>query len=225
MGRGGALDRTDIDASGAASVAGTTTDRGQNFLAEESDGDLLSRMAEGDIRGAGQRLVERHYRAVYRKLVYWCDGNEDDACELTQRVFEKILRNVQEYRGQAKFSTYLHSVARNQFIDFCRVERSRQYVGLQDEGEDSDDAGNGVVLLDESPSPDSLLSIVQDSNRVRAAVQRLKPIYREVILLRYFEDRSAEEISEMTGQKFETIRTRIRYGLDQLRVLLRAPKP
>jgi len=178
-------------------------------------------MAAGNIRDAGQILIERHYRVVYRKLRYWCDGNEDEACELTQRVFEKILKNAQEFRNQAKFSTYLHTVARNQFIDYCRVEKSRQYVGLDDDDSNEEtDGSQKAILMDQSASPEKLLSIVKDNQRVREAVYKLKPIYKEVIMLRYFEDYSAEEIAVMTSQKFETVRTRIRYGLDQLRVLL-----
>jgi RNA polymerase sigma-70 factor (ECF subfamily) len=188
---------------------------------QTGDSELLSQVAAGDLRGAGNALAIRHYQPLYRKLLYWCDGNRDDAEELTQRVFEKVLRSAKDFRGESKFSTWLHTTARNTFIDFCRVEKSRVYVGLAEDQDEADEARQIATLVDETPSPETLLSIVKDKEAVHRALLQLKPIYKEVLMLRYFEDYAVEEIAQITGQKFETIRTRLRYAQDQLRHALR----
>ncbi|PHV13159.1 RNA polymerase subunit sigma-70 [Chitinimonas sp. BJB300] len=184
-----------------------------------NDEALMALIALGEVAEPGRELVLRHQRALFNRLAYLTQGDRDTAADLTQRVWEKVLTNAGSFVGRAAFKTYLHTIARNTFIDWLRVERSRQQISLNQNWDD-ETAPESMELADEGPLPDALLRANQDAEQVRAALYQLSPIYREALILRYMEDMSVEEVAELTGQKLETTRTRLRYAKAQLRTLL-----
>ncbi|MGQ5523253.1 RNA polymerase sigma factor [Chitinimonas sp. PSY-7] len=184
---------------------------------------LMALIALGEIAEPGRELVLRHQRALFNRLAYLTQGDRDTAADLAQKVWEKVLTNAGSYVGKAAFKTYLHTIARNTFIDWLRVERSRQQISLNQDWDDETTTAP-IELADEGPQPDALVLASQDTSRVREALYQLSPIYREALILRYMEDMSVEEVAELTGQKLETTRTRLRYAKTQLRTLLESER-
>lgn len=179
-----------------------------------SDEALLLDIARNKTAAAWNHLIERHYRQVYNRLAYFCNGDTDTAADLTQKVWEKVLNGAEHFSEKASFKAYLHTMVRNAYIDWLRVERSRHYIPFADE---YDEESDGVVLPSEDLTPEHALLVSRNIDLVRQAVCRLKPLYREAIVLRYFEDHSLEEIAVITGEHYEAIKTRVRYGLKALR--------
>ena len=183
------------------------------------DESLMALIALGEIADPGRELVLRHQRVLFNRLVFFVQGNQDIAADLAQKIWEKVLVNAESNVGKVAFKTYLHLVARKTFIDWLRANNCGQQVSQSQEWDDETTTAP-IELTDELPFSDTIPMVSQDVNRVREALYRLSPIYREALILRYMEDRSVEEVAELTGQQLDVTRTRLRYAKPLLRTLL-----
>ncbi|MGQ4275491.1 RNA polymerase sigma factor [Pseudidiomarina sp. E22-M8] len=103
---------------------------------EDPDKGLVAQAAKGDMR-AFQRLFERHYRRVYG-LVWRLAGDTDAAHDLTQEVFVKLWDNLSSFRGESKFSTWLHTVTTRVAITELRKAKRWQRIRLTGEASYAD---------------------------------------------------------------------------------------
>ena len=114
----------------------------------------MQQYLEGDSR-AFRTLMERHSAKVYNFLIR-SSGRRDLADDLLQEVFMRIVKRAESFRGQAKFTTWMYTIARNLIIDTARRERHRRTVAL-----------DAPVRGGEPPAPDP-----PGSNRFRALLLR-----------------------------------------------------
>jgi RNA polymerase sigma-70 factor (ECF subfamily) len=96
-----------------------------------SDEDLMKSYTQGDVH-AFQELVSRHQIGVYNFLVRYL-GQRENAEEAFQEVFVRVIKSSPSYTPQAKFSTWLYTIARNYCIDLSRKGRFRKTTSLSDE--------------------------------------------------------------------------------------------
>jgi RNA polymerase sigma-70 factor (ECF subfamily) len=134
----------------------------------------------------------------YRDSVYFMllkmTNNTDDADDLTIEAFGKAFKNLHQYTPDYAFSTWLFKIASNNCIDFIR-RRKREILAV-DKNID-DEVGNEIGNQLQSPTldPEEKLIEKQKIKLMREVVERLKPHYRRLVELRYFEELSYEEIS------------------------------
>src|SRR5215472_16709632 len=147
-------------------------------------------------------LVERYQYRLVRYLVYLTArrGQVDD---WVQETWLRVLDRAGQYDGRSRFETWLFSIARHLAIDDLR---RRQGVSL--------DAAEPVG---EHASPFHAAARSEDAIRLAAALDSLEPIYREVLLLRFQEELSLQEISRVVGAPVPTVSSRIHRGLGRLR--------
>lgn len=165
--------------------------------------------ARGDA-SAFDRLYERHRGPLFRYLQRQC-GGRSHAEELFQEVWMALIGARERYSVDAKFTTYLYTLARHRVIDHFR----RQGVRLQVVEQHSDDYLDCVPAG--GPGPDAQLDATRNVNQVLALVEALPPAQREVMLLRSEEGLSIDEIAQITSTERETVKSRLRYALDKLR--------
>lgn len=131
-----------------------------------------------------RRYSEPLYRQIRRMVV-----SHDDANDLLQNTFIKAWQNVENFRGDAKLSTWLHKIAINESVTFLDRERRRQALSLDDQ--ESQLAGQ--IAADQHVDGDAL------ALKLRQAVALLPEKQRLVFNMRYYDEMKYEEISEILG--------------------------
>jgi RNA polymerase sigma-70 factor (ECF subfamily) len=194
----------------------------------DPDAALLERVQRGD-RAALGRLLQRHQPRVY----HVCLGmvrHRDDAAELAQDVLVKLVQHIEDFRGEAKLSTWLTRVAMNACISHLRKAKLRTTVSLDlppgswggASGSDSDRSGLGSRLdaADHGraePTPDRRVEQEEDLGRLRAALGELDPDHRAVIVLRDLEQLDYAGIAEALELPVGTVKSRLFRAREALR--------
>jgi len=157
-------------------------------------------------RDAFRLLFERHKDRVYSVALYFFGGDEALAGDVTQQVFLKLFTRISQYQGEAEFTTWLYRLTTNACIDEQRKRRRFLQFG------DGDDEGGGAGEIFEHRSMDEALARGELSRSVGQAVATLKPKLRVVMLLKYFEELSYEEIASVLGCSKGTVASRLNRG-------------
>jgi RNA polymerase sigma-70 factor (ECF subfamily) len=157
-----------------------------------------------------EALVEQYQYRLVRYLIYLL-GRRDGVDDLAQETWLRVLERGSSYDGRSRFEPWLFRVARNLAID---AGRKRQTLSL-DSGEDERDAQPAPASHE--PSPFTLAARTEDAGRLARSLQTLEPIHREVLLLRFQEDLSLQEIAAVVGAPVSTVASRIYKGLATLR--------
>ena len=169
---------------------------------------LISRARGGDREAFGE-LVEQYRDNVYR-LAYRMCGNAYDADEAAQEAFVAAWRALPNFRGDAKFSTWLYRLTTNAAIDVMRREKRHQTVG----------DGEMIEVADDADSPQETVERTEQQEAVQKALATLSEEYREVLLLRYMEELDYAEIAEVLQLPSGTVKSRINRAKAALKAAL-----
>ncbi len=179
--------------------------------ATSSNAAIAERLKAGDPALLDQLIVEYQHRLL-RYLLY-LTGNRELAEDLFQETWMRVLLRGGQYNGNARFDTWLFTIARNLLIDVRRRRTMASLEELSDNGED--DRVFEIASADPTPF-DNCLSR-QNSELVAAALLTLEPLHREVLVLRFHEELALEEIAAVTGAPLSTVKSRLYRGLAALR--------
>jgi len=177
---------------------------------DREEQELLEASRRGDA-AALQRLVDTHYDPLYRFL-WRLTGSPEAAAELTQEAFVRALERLRSFRGAARFSTWLHTVALNLWRDAARRRRWESDAAIEE----------ALAAHSAAGSEQEALARLEQ-HEVRQAVERLPEPQRVAILLFYYEGMSHQEIARICGCPVGTVGTRVFHGLRTLRRMLREP--
>ena len=178
--------------------------------------DLVLAAKNGD-RAAFKTLAERYYGRIHRMLTS-LTRNEDTALDLTQETFVRAIQALPDFNMTSSFYTWIYRIARNLALD--RFRRTKT-AGRQNEYDDGIGQATAAGLGQTVPLEPSRAVAAQESlDVVRAALDELRPEYREIILLREVEDMTYEEISETLGLKMGTVMSRLFQARMKLREIL-----
>jgi RNA polymerase sigma-70 factor (ECF subfamily) len=164
-------------------------------------------------------LIVRYQHRLLRYLLY-LTGNREQAEDLFQEVWMRVLLRGAQYNGAARFDTWLFTIARNLVID---LRRKRQMASL----EELTEAGGMERSLDTvstEKSPFEQLQRLESGQLVAEALLELEPLHREAIVLRFQEEMTLEEISQVTMAPLSTVKSRLYRGLAALRPRVAALK-
>jgi RNA polymerase sigma-70 factor, ECF subfamily len=150
-----------------------------------------------------------HLDAAYN-LARWLMGNPEDAEDVVQDAYVRALAGADRFRGGDQ-RAWLLSIVRNGCYSSHRRQRVRQAT-------DFDEAVHGEDTV--TPSPEQRVIDRDTSRRVRLAVERLTPEFREVIVLREFEGLSYKEIADVVGTPVGTVMSRLSRARGQLQAAL-----
>ena len=185
---------------------------------ERSDRELVRDSRRGD-KEAFRELVERYQRKIL-SVAMGMVHNRDDALELAQETFVKAYENLDRFKGESSFYTWLYRIVVNLGIDFRRRDKRHGTVSLADR------PGGGEDL--EAALPDQRLSDPYHQTRsrelgerVRQAINELTPDHKAVILLREVEGLSYDDISSVMQCSKGTVMSRLHYARKKLQDKLR----
>ena len=194
--------------------ATTLTDTGGTYPEYETGLILAERHRYGDPE-AFETVYRNHSRMVYN-MAWRMSGNADQAEDLTQEIFLRIYRHLGKFSGRSSLKTWVYRIT----INLCRTRLGRRRILTQSIFGDDDD--RDIDPEDPRRDPEDL-AVAEDLGRhLRRALLRVKPVFREAVVLRDLEELTYEEIAEILGVRLGTVRSRIARGREQLRVLLEA---
>ena len=181
---------------------------------DDSDETLMLRYQAGDA-AAFDQLYARHRGPLFRYITRQCRVRER-AEEIFQDVWMSLIQAAERYRVEAKFRTYLYTLAHNKLMDTFR-RNSRAEASLVDatradgEGETIDHAGS------RTQEPQVQAEAREQGTAILRLLQALPAPQREAFLLHEESGMSVEEIAAATGVSFEAAKSRLRYAVAKLR--------
>lgn len=158
------------------------------------------------------RLIERYQHRLLRYLVF-LTGNRELAEDIFQETWIRVMERGKQYNGKSKFDTWLFAIARHLVIDWSRKKTTTSLEALQEQygNEQSfDPPANG-------PSPFDAVNTRENRESVQTALAQLDSLHREVLVLRFHEELSLEEIATITGAPLSTVKSRLYRGLAALK--------
>ncbi len=188
--------------------------------AQIDDETLAAAYQRGDVE-AFRHLLARYERPIYvfclRMLAD--PSSAEDAC---QDVFIKAVRGLRQWSRQARFKTWLYTIARNHCVDTLRKAKHRKTESLDRTSDPSGVAPVDRVAGPDAWRPDAHMERTRLGQAIRDGIARLPPEQREVFVLREHSGLPFKEIAEMTGASENTVKSRMRYALEHLRRSLQA---
>lgn len=189
------------------------------MLHDEADEDLMVQYQQGEVR-AFEILLSRHRKPVFNFILRFI-GERETAEDLLQETFMRVIKGADAYKRQAKFTTWLYTIARNLCVDQTRRRKHRRHASLDAPMSASEDSG---TLLDVIPSSEMASDRKSVNKQLHETMQRaiggLSDEQREVFLMREFLDMPFKQIAEVVGVPENTVKSRMRYALDRLREAL-----
>jgi RNA polymerase sigma-70 factor (ECF subfamily) len=158
------------------------------------------------------RLIEQYQHRLLRYLLF-LTGRRETAEDLFQETWMRVLLRGAQYNGKARFDTWLFTIARNLVID---LSRKRTMASLDEMSEGGEDERPFEIAID-GPSPLEQFRSREDSAEVAEVLLKLEPNYREVLVLRFHEEMSLDEIAKMTNAPLSTVKSRLYRGLAALK--------
>jgi RNA polymerase sigma-70 factor (ECF subfamily) len=157
-------------------------------------------------------LIELYQHRLLRYLLF-LTGKREVAEDLFQETWMRVLLRGAQYNGKARFDTWLFTIARNLVID---LSRKRVMASLDEMSEGKEDDRPFEVAMS-GPSPLEQFQSREDCAEVGEVLLKLEPSYREVLVLRFYEELSLEEIATVTRAPLSTVKSRLYRGLAALK--------
>lgn len=178
-----------------------------NELTEKGKRD--KRLVESALAGSQQAytdLLNNYHDSIYF-LVLKMVHDKREAEDLVMEVFGKAFLRLDQYTSNYAFSTWLYRIASNHCIDFIRKKRMKT-LSLDQEDDEGSNQWSFEVKSD-SKNPEQEYMHQQKMNEMRAAVDKLKSPYRELVTLRYFDEYSYDEIAEECNLPLGTVKAQL----------------
>ena len=185
-----------------------------------SDEALMIRHQRGD-RTAFATLVRRHQTPIFNFALRQL-RIRSTAEDVVQETFVRVVQNAAEFKHEARFVTWLYTIARNLCIDHLRKGALRKHPSLDEARSGAD--GDGPTLGEQTADTKASVEREATGNELRvkiaAAVEELPDEQREVFLMREVANLPFKEIAEITNVPENTVKSRMRYALERLQAAL-----
>jgi RNA polymerase sigma-70 factor (ECF subfamily) len=188
------------------------------------DDRLIEQCRQGD-SAAIERLVLKYQNRIYNVVLKIC-ADPDDAAELTQETFVKVIENLSKFEGRSSFYTWAFRIAVNLTLNYCQRNAKLAVRSLDsEEGQYDQQATHALKELlsdDRSPDPAAMAQNKEVYEIALKALSELDEAQRTVIVLRDIEGMSYARIAEVLGIELGTVRSRLSRARTKLRDILEA---
>ena len=176
---------------------------------------LVKLAIEKDDQKAYAELLHRYKESVFFMMMKMCN-NKDDAEDLTIEAFGRAFKKLEQYSPDFAFSTWLFKIASNNAIDFLRRKKQKFAISLDNRSENSESGDYSSSIKSVTLDPEESFIRKQKIENIRVLVDNLKPKYKEMIELFYFQELSHEEISKKLDLPIGTIKAQLFRARDLL---------
>ncbi len=173
-------------------------------MSTHDDADVIARCLQGDSEAYGE-LVDRYQKALYN-TAFRMTGDTELARDITQETFVKAFERLREYRPEHKFFSWIYRIMLNDALNQLKQRRLTQVIETE--------------IISERAAPDEEFDNKRQSERIERALRELAFDQRLVIVLRYFNDMSYQEMSVILSLPEKTVKSRLYSARQNLAVLL-----
>lgn len=172
---------------------------------------LVQRAIKQDDQKAYEELMARYREPVYYMMLRMMNNNHNDAEDLTMEAFGKAFKFINQYTTTFAFSTWLFKIASNNAIDFIRHNKLIKKGTLSLDKTIDNESGDtfAVYVKTKDLNPEEQIVRKQNVDNLRNIITALKPNYREIVELFYFEELTNEEISQRVNLPLSSVKTRL----------------
>ncbi len=183
---------------------------------EKSDEQLIADY-DGGNEEAFALLIKRYLKPVFN-FAYRLAGNSHDAEDVTQESFLKAWHKLKKYQRDKNFKPWLFSIVHNTAIDTLRKKKDFVFSDFE-----TDTGENPIIdsIIDQGPLPDELFIKTENKKLTDTLFTQLAPIYKEVLMLRYNNDFTFEEVAETLGKPLHTVKSQHRRAIIKLKEMLK----
>ena len=178
---------------------------------------LVNKRIEQVLKGnqnAYSDIVDLYQHKLYQ-ICYRMLGNKQEAEDIAQEAFIRAYINLHTFDQKRKFSTWIYRIATNLCIDRIRKKKPDYYLDAEVAGTEGLDMYSQIAI--DEALPEEQLEKMELQDRIQYEISRLPEKYRSVIVLKYIEELSLQEISEILDMPLGTVKTRIHRGREALR--------
>ncbi len=198
----------------------------KNTAKRRKEYELVQAAQKGE-QAAFARLFEMYFNTIYYMILKMVK-DPFEAEDLAIDSFTRAFNNIQFYIPTNAFITWLSRIAVNRTIDFLRKQKSKNQTVSIDEphmndSQDSETTLKGIIEADEIDPEEDFIKR-ETSELLYSFLQRLPEDYRDIMIMRYFDQLSYKEIAEKMQLPLGTIKARLYRGKELLRVMLRNKK-
>lgn len=167
---------------------------------------LLERCRNGDQK-AIEELVSFYEKRVFNFAFRIC-GNYDQANDVAQEAFIRIINSAKTFRGESSFSTWIYRIVKNVYLDEIKKSKSHRLTSLDDYVE-LEESSVSREIKDDKPSPDEIVQKNEQSKTIQRAISALPENQRMIISLYHLQNQSYEEISAVLDLPVGTVKSRL----------------
>lgn len=189
----------------------------------QHDYKLVRRAVDNGDQSAYAELMGRYRESIYYMLLKMVN-NSDDAEDLTIEAFGKAFNRLKQYSPNYAFSTWMFKIASNNCIDFIRREKKKRTMSIDTGIQNAD--GENITYDVESGGRDPEEELIRDQKvkMMREVVDKLKPRYKQLVILRYFKEYSYDEISKELDLPLGTVKAQLFRARDFLANMMKHTK-
>jgi len=169
---------------------------------EKTDQEVISQYLNGDEKSL-EFLVKKYLKPIYG-FVYKNVGDTASAEDITQEVFIRIWKNLKKFDQKKEFKPWIFQIAKNASIDYLRKKKTIPFSRFENE------KGQNVLIENLSDSSPNLLKILNDKKSLTAIMETLPKKDRNLLNLRHRDGLSFKEIADITNESVNTIKSRYR---------------
>ena len=177
----------------------------------------INQVLKGDHNAFGE-IVEIYKDKVFQ-ICFRMLGNRQEAEDLAQEAFVRAYVNIRSFNITMKFSTWLYRIATNLCIDRLRKKKPDYYLDAEVAG--TEGLNMYSQIASDMAKPEEEVESLELQETIQVEIMKLPEKYRSVIVLKYIEELSLKEISEILDLPVGTVKTRIHRGREALRKQLR----
>ena len=177
---------------------------------------LVQNAVSGDQK-AYSKLMSLYWSSIEETLLLKLVSKEDVE-DLTIATFSKAFDKLDSYDDSFAFSTWINTIASNTLIDFFR-KKDHKTISIDQQKED--EGSNNIDVVDNSLDPENHLIRKQKNKHITGMVHRLKPHYRELIILRYLDEMTYAEISKKLNMPLGSVKAKLFRARDLLMQILK----
>mgnify|MGYP001290367584 CR=1 FL=1 len=172
---------------------------------------LIKKAKAGNLE-AFEQLILQYEKRIYN-FCYRMTNNQEDAEDLAQEIFIKVYKNLNSFKGNSKFSTWIYRIAYNTCVDKYRKKKvTTVSLTLNNDEEEKE-----IDLPSNDPLPEERVVSREEYDVVCECISALKPEYKTVVVLRDIQNYTYDEIAEILNVPLGTVKSHISRGRAALR--------
>jgi RNA polymerase sigma-70 factor (ECF subfamily) len=186
----------------------------QRFLSPEEEKDIIRRVQGGDV-AAFEDLVNAYKQKAYYVALGFV-GNHEDALDLSQDAFVKAFKAIKTFDLNSPFFPWFYKIIKNHCLNYIKKNQRVRNDSLEELEEET-----FAQFEDVRPDPRDQYADSETRHQLWRAIDRLKPDFREIIIMKHFHNLSYKEIAEALDIPIGTVMSRLFNARQELRELMK----